>query len=252
MSPRFLVVVPCYNCLEFLPRCLESIEAQNYPDFRILVLDDASTDAQQREWLSRVFGRSRPQDRLQLNPTNLKMPRNLLQVQPLMQPDEEEVIVLVDGDDWLPHGEVLTTLAKYYEDPELWLTYGSYTRWPDPSWMPNPALPYPPEVIAAKTFRTHRCNRYNHPLTFRAFLWNEVRPEELQFDDGQWFMAGYDHAIMMPMLELAAGPPPHLACLPEVLYCYNEGNPISDCKIRAAACNAVHAAVNARPPRDSL
>jgi glycosyltransferase involved in cell wall biosynthesis len=44
-QPReVVVVVPCYNAANYLPRALDSILAQTHTDFRICVVDDGSTD----------------------------------------------------------------------------------------------------------------------------------------------------------------------------------------------------------------
>lgn len=39
------IIVPCYNQVEFLPRCLESLIRQTYENIEILCVNDASTDA---------------------------------------------------------------------------------------------------------------------------------------------------------------------------------------------------------------
>jgi glycosyltransferase involved in cell wall biosynthesis len=248
LKPYFLVVIPSYNALPWLERCLESVATQAYDDFSVILIDDASTDPAHTklcyDWCAAARGRH-----LIANPTNRKMPYNLWFALQVVRPNDDDVILLVDGDDWLPHSYVLQTLADYFKDPELWLTYGSYTRYPDPTFMPNPAKPYPEEAVTKRAFRGWGNNLYNHPLAFRGHLWKRVEEWELKHDDGNWFQAAYDHAIMMPMLDLAAGPPVRFKCLPEVLYTYNEGNPGSECRISAEVGNAVHAAVNARPPR---
>ncbi len=38
------VIIPVYNSLEYLPRCMQSIEAQNIPDLEIILVDDGSSD----------------------------------------------------------------------------------------------------------------------------------------------------------------------------------------------------------------
>lgn len=43
-APRVCVVVPFYNVQRYLPRCLESIAAQDLPDFQAVLVDDGSSD----------------------------------------------------------------------------------------------------------------------------------------------------------------------------------------------------------------
>lgn len=43
-TPLLTVIVPVYNILEYLPRCVRSITAQTYRDLEILLVDDGSTD----------------------------------------------------------------------------------------------------------------------------------------------------------------------------------------------------------------
>lgn len=42
--PLITVIVPVYNILEYLPRCVRSITAQTYPRLEIILMDDGSTD----------------------------------------------------------------------------------------------------------------------------------------------------------------------------------------------------------------
>ena len=42
--PLITVIVPVYNILEYLPRCVRSITAQTYRNLEILLVDDGSTD----------------------------------------------------------------------------------------------------------------------------------------------------------------------------------------------------------------
>lgn len=43
-KPLITVIVPVYNILEYLPRCVRSITAQTYSSLEIILMDDGSTD----------------------------------------------------------------------------------------------------------------------------------------------------------------------------------------------------------------
>ncbi|MBQ2802462.1 MAG: glycosyltransferase family 2 protein [Lachnospiraceae bacterium] len=48
MQPLLTIIVPVYNILEYLPRCVHSITAQTYHNLEILLVDDGSTDGTDR------------------------------------------------------------------------------------------------------------------------------------------------------------------------------------------------------------
>ena len=41
---KISVIVPVYNTEKYLPRCIDSILAQTFTDFELLLIDDGSTD----------------------------------------------------------------------------------------------------------------------------------------------------------------------------------------------------------------
>ncbi len=51
MTPRCSVILPTYNRLRTLPRAVESVMAQDMPEFELIIVDDASTDGT-RDWLA--------------------------------------------------------------------------------------------------------------------------------------------------------------------------------------------------------
>lgn len=44
MNPKLSIVVPVYNCVDYLSECIESILNQTFRDFELILVDDGSTD----------------------------------------------------------------------------------------------------------------------------------------------------------------------------------------------------------------
>ena len=43
-QPLITVIIPVYNIMEYLPRCVHSVTAQTYKNLQIILVDDGSTD----------------------------------------------------------------------------------------------------------------------------------------------------------------------------------------------------------------
>lgn len=219
------VLIPSYNCTEWIARCLASVAEQGYEPRKVLLIDDASTDPNYEPLCKELC--SQYGYLYHRNDENMKCPYNLRLGINMLDPEPEGVIFLLDGDDFLPHGQVFERFAHIYSNPDVWLTYGNYQPYPHDTGQ-TLARPYPKTVIRDRMFR-QAGSYFNHPLTFRKFLWDEITDEDLQTDDGRWFTGGYDSVIMNPMLEMSA--PNHYKFLNETLYLYNAVNEASDSRI---------------------
>lgn len=45
MSAKISILIPVFNVEAYLPKCLDSIKAQTFKDFEVLLIDDGSTDS---------------------------------------------------------------------------------------------------------------------------------------------------------------------------------------------------------------
>lgn len=196
--------------------------SQSIPASQVLVIDDASTDpvyGPLAERLCDKFG-----FRYHRNESNLKCPHSLRVGIDLLRAHKEDVIFLLDGDDFLPSDSVFERFSEVYADRKIWLTYGNLEIYPEDDPVIR-ASAYPIEIIDSRDFRIES-NFFNHPLTFRKFLWDQLDDSDMQDDDGEWFISCYDQVITVPLLEMAGGE--HYLFLDETLYAYNSVNPLSE------------------------
>lgn len=94
--PRVSILLTCYDHLDYLPACWQSILDQTYRDFEIIALDDGSTDGT-REWL-RAHAK---EARVVFNERNLGTYGTLNRGLELAT--GEFIAILNDDDVWMPH-----------------------------------------------------------------------------------------------------------------------------------------------------
>lgn len=61
---KLTVIIPVYNGREQIRRCLESLERQSFQDFRVLIVDDGSTDG--TDQVIREYAAEHLQNRIEL------------------------------------------------------------------------------------------------------------------------------------------------------------------------------------------
>lgn len=233
---RFAIVCPAYRCRDWIARSLQSIRNQTYRSFRCVVIDDVSGDGTLEAAFAAVAGDARftvlgnEQRRFAL--------ANLVQATALAALSPQDVVVVVDADDWLRDERVLERLARVYADASVWLTYGSSELLRPTGYrarlkklLGRPArchaAPYPAFVRERSLYRYHP-GRFlaTHLRTYRKFLWDGIRDEDLRDERGAYFEATADPATMWPMMEMATDR--HIRYIPDLLYVYNNDHALSD------------------------
>ena len=110
MTNRFKVFIPFYNVEKWIKKTIRSVKRQNYKNFECILIDDMSTDnsveiAQQEIENDNRF-------RLIKNTEKKFVLKNLCDAIEDFAPAEEDIIVVVDGDDWLADDTVLEKLNQ--------------------------------------------------------------------------------------------------------------------------------------------
>ena len=221
---RFIFVVPFYNCAEWIEKCVKSIVRQKYSNFKCYLVDDMSTD-NSCEKIKKLIKNDNRFELIQNKDKKYAL-GNIAHVLGKKDLKDDDVVILMDGDDWLSSSAVLSKLNKEYKR-NVFLTYGSYVYSTNGQKGVEPSE-YPDEVIKNSAFRKDVW-RASHLRSFKYHLWKKLDHSDLK-NDGKYFEMTYDQAIMLPLLEMSAE---RSVYIPEVLYVYNRQNPLSVDKIKA-------------------
>jgi hypothetical protein len=220
------IVVPFYNASEWLSKCIDSIKKQKYKKFQCYFIDDMSTDDSYATAKAAIAGDKRFV--LIKNKNKYYALENIVRAINKANCNDEDVILLLDGDDWLSSRYTLSTLLDYYEKDDCMLTYGSYVYNPGGTRGIEPSR-YPAEVVSANTYRDDMW-RASHLRSFTYNLWKNLDHKDLKDKEGNYYKMAYDQAIMLPLLEMASERSKYIE---ETMYVYNKANPLNVDKIKA-------------------
>ena len=220
----FVIIIPSYNNQEWYSHNLNSIYQQKYTNFRVIYIDDCSTDntaayvekyAQKNKLKNFIFIK---------NERRLGSLANIWHA--INQCAPHEIVITLDGDDWLAHDQALATINHYYHNPHTWITYGQFQNWPTGTrgWCKK----VPADVITNNTFREFGF-WFAQLRTFYAWLAKKIKQEDL-YDPvtHDFFRVAGDVALMFPLMELAGA---HGVFIEQILYIRNVQTPINDFKI---------------------
>ncbi len=218
---EFVIIVPSYNNEKWCIKNLESIFNQGYLNYQVIYINDCSTDNTGK--LVQEYLKSKNLENKCWYIENFERKGALANIYQYVHAcKNNQIIVLLDGDDWFVHESVLSILDKAYKSSDIWLTYGQYI---DTNCVLGCGTLYPENIIKERSYRENEW-RASHLRTFRAFLFKHICKEDLLYE-GKFFDMAWDLAFMFPMLEMAGK---RFCCIDQILYVYNLDNPISDAK----------------------
>lgn len=220
-----VVIITSYNNEKVCEKNLESVFSQNYDNYRVIYIDDCSTD-QTYERVANYIALKGQQDRVTLirNPKKSIKMANLYKA--CLSCRDEEIIATLDGDDWLIHEKVLATINQYYQSPDVWMTHGSAIIHPE--YREICGTPIEDAVVMSNTVREHPF-KMSMLRTFYAGLFKQIHLKDLLFQD-DFIPTADDVAFMYPMAEMAGV---HCVFVPEILYVINDSNPIREMRTAA-------------------
>ena len=215
-----MVVIPSYNNAACYEQNLNSVLTQKYTNFRVIYIDDASTDGT-GTLVKRYLNENDTKHRVTFIQNRKRVGACANKYKGAWLCNPKEIFVDLDGDDWLSNENVLAHLNRVYSDPDVWVTYGQFIYFPceTPGW----AAQVPDEIIARNEFREYSWVT-TALRTFYAGLFQKIKKEDLLIN-GEFFPMAGDLAFMLPIVEMSGW---HSRFIPEVLYVYNVTTMMND------------------------
>jgi len=218
---HFIVFASGYNCEKWINKHIDSILSQTYKNFTYIIVDDQTTDGTYKKICEYKDERIKVYRPL----VNQKWCKNAWDYLRPNIVNDEDVVVVVDLDDWLSHDTVLEKLNKIYKKEHCWVTYGSHTRVSTERARTNPVS----QIILDNKLYRNTDWEYSHLKTFKAFLYLNIEEKDFKSSDGEWLLHTYDKALMFPILEMS--PADKIKHIKEILYVYNNENPLNVGKV---------------------
>lgn len=219
-TPKIIVVTTMYNAEKYIPLCLQTLKQQTFNNFHCYITDDLSND-NSLEISQKIVGND---ERFTIikNKEKLYQPGNYDQViRNNENIKDNDIIVELDGDDWLPTKNVLQRIYDLYSDENVWIANGSFV-------YHDGRQGFSKKQTNLQTLRTSVMTA-SHIRTWKAFLWRKILVEDLKDEEGIYWRISGDLSFMFPMLEMSGEE--HYRFMPEINYVYNEENPINDHKV---------------------
>lgn len=236
---RIVVVSPFYNAEKYLENCIRSVAGQDYNNYIHYLIDDLSDDNSYNTALNIINSLpDNTKDKFVVIKNKDKKYALGNQVETIEQyARDDDIILLLDGDDWLINNpDVFNIINNEYNDGAEF-TYGSCHSLADN--IDLIAQPYPEAVHKEKSYRGYLFNwgmPYTHLRTFKGKLFKKVSRDNFIFKNDEFYRAGGDNAIFYPLIENCSDYH-NIRVIQQVLYIYNDLNPLNDYKVNQVEQN---------------
>lgn len=239
-AKHITVVTASYNNKHYYKENLESVFKQTYDDWDLIYVDDNSPD--RTGDLAESYIKERGfTDRVTLIKNKERKGALANQYAAIHSCKDTNIIVILDGDDFLVNEHVLSFINDIYSQRDIWLTYGQFEHLSNR--QRGFCSPMPAYVVQNNLFRKY-VDIPSHLRTFYAGLFKRIKIEDLQLDGKFYSMTG-DMAAMIPMIEMASKG--HFAFVDRVLLIYNDVNCLNDHKVSQGTQRSIDQHIRSLP-----
>jgi glycosyltransferase involved in cell wall biosynthesis len=200
---KFKIIIASYNNEQWVEYNIASIINQTYDNYHVIYVDDCSTD-RTNELVNSMVGDN---DKFTIIRNDKRVGKEAIYnyIRFFDSLEDEEIVALACGDDWLIDDNVLENLNNFYNEKNPWMTYGEFYAFDGSENVTkaNPQnTPYPDFVHEYKLYRRDVW-RASHMLTLKGFLAKAVNHQDIISKiDNKYYYHAPDLALVYPCLEM--------------------------------------------------
>jgi glycosyltransferase involved in cell wall biosynthesis len=222
MDNRFVFLIGSYNNEKWVSQNLESILSQTHKNFKIVYYNAASSDKTYE--IAKTYADKDSRINLITTPDRHMKTWFLEHLYDYETIEDNDVVCILDGDDFLANEEVLDYLNEAYNKTNCWITYGGMIVWYGGS---STQEPYPqnsesPFEVKEKKLYRQDLWRYSHFRTYRGFLWKRINQSEWKSKHDNQYIMVEDLVSMYSCLEMC--PSNKIYRIDQTVYIWNSSN----------------------------
>lgn len=234
------ILTTYYQSLQYLEKCIKSIQRQNVKDWKCYITDDMS-GGDHPQMVKNLIG---DDDRFEYIENKKKMYQtgNYWQVLQKDEIDDEDICTTIDGDDWLPYDyEVFDRLLSYFSDGKTLLSFGQFLFYKGNNEYHIGSTKRPVPLSQAR----YTGWTSSHLRAFKAHMLRRVKKEDITRPNGEFFEAAGDVVCFSPMLEMAGED--RVKYVQDINYIYNLVTPMNECKTCLDVSMAITDIISKKP-----
>jgi len=210
-----IIGMTCYNSSEYIAKSISSVQLQKEQNWKCFICNDLSTD-NSLEVIKAQIGDDKRFIIID-NKTKHFQTGNYHQICHHKDVSIDDVFVELDGDDYFSDTDVLTRVNEYYNDPNVYLTFGSFKYSDGRMGFAQPPVGGINQQRVTHSFTT------SHLRAWRIKLFRHLTMADICEDDGTTFIpVSGDLYFFQCMLELCGEE--HYLFTEDINYVYHPNN----------------------------
>ena len=219
---KFCFVISSFNNEDNIYNNLLSIIYQNYQNWKIYYTNDCSTDNTD-ELFHKIINEFNLKDKIYYIKNEKNMKQSYCKNYSYKLLKNNDIVCILDGDDWLSTNNALSLLANEYNNSNNLVIYSGYHVYYENKIDKSVyGSEYPSEIKEKGEYRKYKSWLFTHLKTGYAWLFKKI-PENYLKKNDKWLDRCTDLAEMYSVSEMAGTKVKHLK---KILYVYNKKNSI--------------------------